>query len=55
MDFQANQFCVVAGHRIAYQRQGSGETILLVHGITTYSFTWRKLIPALSSLLMLLL
>lgn len=48
MEPQTNQFCEVAGQRIAYQRHGFGETILLVHGITTYSFIWRKLYPALS-------
>lgn len=49
MDVQANQFCEVAGHRLAYQRRGCGETILLVHGITTYSFIWRRLFPDFSS------
>ena len=43
-----SQFCEVAGHQIAYQRYGAGETVLLVHGITTYSFIWRKLIPGFS-------
>ncbi|MDX8396717.1 MAG: response regulator [Mariprofundaceae bacterium] len=36
-------------HRIAYTRSGNrqGETMLLVHGITTYSFIWRKLLTHL--------
>lgn len=35
----------VAGHQIAYsRRRGAGPTILLVHGITTYRFIWRKMI-----------
>ena len=49
MNTQGNKFCDVAGHRITYQRWGFGEPILLVHGITTYSFIWRNLMPALSS------
>ena len=43
------EFCRVAGHNIAYHRSGSGEPVLLVHGITTYSFIWRKIIPILES------
>ncbi|MCK5342537.1 MAG: alpha/beta hydrolase [Candidatus Heimdallarchaeota archaeon] len=43
------QKCNVSGHLIAYHREGSGEAILLVHGITTYSFIWRKLVPLLSA------
>ena len=31
-----------SGHEMAYRRAGSGEPVLLVHGITTYSFLWRK-------------
>lgn len=41
--------CKVSDHDLAYYREGSGETILLVHGITTYSFIWRKIVPLLSS------
>ncbi|MDX8388863.1 MAG: alpha/beta hydrolase [Mariprofundaceae bacterium] len=34
---------------MAYSRSGhdAGEVLLLVHGITTYSFIWRKLLPFL--------
>jgi pimeloyl-ACP methyl ester carboxylesterase len=39
----------VAGHSIAYHREGKGEPVLLVHGITTYSFIWRAVIPLLSA------
>jgi pimeloyl-ACP methyl ester carboxylesterase len=35
----------IKGHSIAYHREGQGEPILLVHGITTYSFIWKNLIP----------
>lgn len=37
------------GKRIAYQRSGKGPVVLMIHGITTYSFIWRKLIPYLES------
>lgn len=42
-----NNPCVVEiqGNSIAYFREGKGETILFVHGITTYSFIWRKIVP----------
>ncbi|TLM98980.1 MAG: alpha/beta fold hydrolase [Actinobacteria bacterium] len=37
----------VDGHRLAYHRSGSGEPLVLVHGITTYSFIWAEMIPML--------
>lgn len=40
--------CNVLGHNLAYHRQGAGEPVLLVHGVTTYSFIWRRIIPLLS-------
>jgi len=43
----ATLFVEVGGHRLAYHRSGEGETILLVHGITTYSFIWRDVVPLL--------
>jgi pimeloyl-ACP methyl ester carboxylesterase len=48
MNWQSNQVCELAGHKLAYQRLGQGEPVLLVHGITTYSFIWRRIIPQLS-------
>ena len=35
--------------KICYTRSGNanGDVMLLVHGITTYSFIWRKLLPFL--------
>ncbi|MDZ4169706.1 MAG: alpha/beta fold hydrolase [Coriobacteriia bacterium] len=33
-------YAEVGNHRLAYHRSGSGETVVLVHGITTYSFLW---------------
>jgi 2-hydroxymuconate-semialdehyde hydrolase len=41
-------FCTVADRRTAYRRCGGGETVLLIHGITTNSFVWRKIVPKLS-------
>ncbi|GAB4344820.1 MAG: alpha/beta hydrolase [Desulfobulbaceae bacterium] len=40
--------CRVEGHSLAYYRQGGGEVLLLVHGITTYSFIWRRVFPILA-------
>lgn len=37
----------VEGFKIAYREQGAGEPVLLVHGITTYSFIYRRIIPNL--------
>lgn len=39
----------IDGHALAYHRRGQGEPILLVHGITTYSFIWRGLFEALAA------
>ena len=44
----AMNFIEINGNRIAYDRQGQGEPMLLVHGITTYSFIWRHMVPRLS-------
>jgi pimeloyl-ACP methyl ester carboxylesterase len=38
----------VAGHDMRYYRAGEGQTILLVHGITTYSFIWTEVFETLS-------
>jgi len=38
----------ISGHTMTYHREGKGEPVLLVHGITTYSFIWRNIIPLLS-------
>lgn len=39
--------CEFNGHQMAYFRRGQGEVVLLVHGITTYSFIWRNIVPLL--------
>lgn len=40
--------CAVSGHEMAYYRAGQGEPVLLVHGITSYSFLWRNILPELA-------
>lgn len=42
------QFVTVDGHKLAYHRQGAGETVVLVHGITTYSFVWGDVVDLLA-------
>ena len=39
----------VDNNRVIYHRHGQGEPMLLIHGITTYSFIWDNLLPGLSS------
>jgi pimeloyl-ACP methyl ester carboxylesterase len=41
--------CTVEGHDLAYRRLGQGEPMLLVHGITTWSFLWEGLLDRLAS------
>jgi len=41
------RFVEVQGHKLAYHRSGSGEPVILVHGITTYSFIWQDVVPLL--------
>ena len=43
------QFTDVEGSRIAYYRTGQGPSLVLLHGITTYSFIWRRLIQGLKN------
>ncbi|MBK3515944.1 alpha/beta fold hydrolase [Carboxylicivirga marina] len=38
---------VIDNHEMVYYRCGQGDPILMVHGITTYSFIWRNLFPYL--------
>jgi len=40
--------CTVDGVRLAYHAAGSGNAVILVHGITTYSFIWRRIVPLLA-------
>jgi len=39
--------CKIGNNEMAYHRKGSGPTLILVHGITTYSFIWKKITPLL--------
>jgi pimeloyl-ACP methyl ester carboxylesterase len=39
---------VLHGHRVAFRTAGSGPVILLVHGITSTSATWERVLPALA-------
>jgi pimeloyl-ACP methyl ester carboxylesterase len=36
------------GHRVAFRAAGSGPVIVLVHGITSTSATWERVMPALA-------
>ena len=38
----------INGHSINYYRAGEGEAVLLVHGITTYSFIWEGIYSRLA-------
>ena len=37
------------GHRVAYRSAGSGPAIVLVHGITSTSATWERVVPYLAT------
>jgi len=41
--------CKIDDTEIAYFVKGKGQPVLLVHGITTYSFIWRKISPLLET------
>lgn len=36
---------LVQNNSLRYYREGTGEAMLFVHGITTYSFIWRNIVP----------
>jgi pimeloyl-ACP methyl ester carboxylesterase len=44
----AEENVIVGGHRVRYQRSGSGPALVLVHGLLGHSFSWRFTIPALA-------
>lgn len=48
MEATSTRFCRIDGHNLAYHDTGAGEVVLLVHGITTYSFIWRRIVPLLA-------
>lgn len=37
----------ISGYDLSYLVEGEGEPVLFIHGITTYSFIWRDLVPLL--------
>jgi pimeloyl-ACP methyl ester carboxylesterase len=39
---------VLHGHRIAYRQAGSGPVVVLIHGITSSSATWSRVMPYLA-------
>jgi pimeloyl-ACP methyl ester carboxylesterase len=41
--------CKIGDTEIAYFAKGKGQPVLLLHGITTYSFIWRKISPLLET------
>lgn len=40
--------CIIGGYSLAYNRKGKGEVVLLVHGITTWSFIFENIFHELS-------
>lgn len=43
--FEAQKVIEIQGNPIAYYRAGDGEVVLFIHGIATYSFIWKKVVP----------
>jgi pimeloyl-ACP methyl ester carboxylesterase len=46
-DFELKEL-TLHGHRVAYRAAGSGPVIVLVHGITSSSATWERVMPYLA-------
>ena len=47
-DFELKEI-TLHGHRVAYRSAGSGPAIVLVHGITSTSATWDRVMPYLAA------
>jgi pimeloyl-ACP methyl ester carboxylesterase len=47
-DFELKEV-TIHGHRVAYRSAGSGPAIVLVHGITSTSATWERVMPYLAA------
>lgn len=45
---ETSKYITIGELKIAYKRVGKGETLILIHGITTSSFIWRNMQPGLS-------
>jgi len=48
MTESSSQQIELHGHPVTYHRMGKGPAVLLVHGITSSSRTWREVMPALA-------
>lgn len=44
----SEQWVQINGHKIAYHEQGEGHPVILIHGIPTSNFLWRKVMPELA-------
>ncbi len=42
---ETSNYITIQGLQIAYTRIGTGDPVLLIHGITTSSFIWRNIAP----------
>jgi pimeloyl-ACP methyl ester carboxylesterase len=45
---EAGAWISVAGHRLFLREEGSGHPIVLLHGIPTSSFLWRRVLPVVA-------
>ena len=43
-----DQSVQIDGHRVAYDEQGEGSPVVLIHGIPTSNLLWRKVMPELA-------
>jgi 2-hydroxymuconate-semialdehyde hydrolase len=46
-DLSAPSYIGVDGGQIAYHRFGHGPSVVLIHGIPTWSYLWRNVVPPL--------
>jgi 2-hydroxymuconate-semialdehyde hydrolase len=46
-DISAPRYIAVGSEQIAYHRFGRGPSVALIHGIPTWSYLWRNVIPPL--------
>jgi len=46
-DLGVPSYIGAGGERIAYHRFGHGPTVALIHGIPTWGYLWRNVIPPL--------
>ena len=45
-----SQYASVCGSKIHYLRAGKGDPVVFVHGIPTYSYLWRNIMPGMAGL-----